>query len=710
MKKNTKKIKKRILDIFKENPSKQYNYKQISKILGFDTPAKKKSVGRILPQLVKEGKISEMQKGKFKLRFVKQKIVGTIDMSQKGAAAVVYSTEFNDNIVIHTNNLKHALHNDEVEVSVFAKSRKKQFEGEVTKIIKRSNQSFVGTVIKSDSFAFITVDNRQMPFDIFVPAKKLKGAKHGYKVIFHVVDWPEYAKSPIGEIDEVLGKSGNHNVEMHAILAEFGLPYKFPKAVENEAKKIDTSIKDDEIKKRRDYRDIFTITIDPFDAKDFDDAISIKYLSSGHYQIGIHIADVSHYVRPGSIIDKEAYQRATSVYLVDRVVPMLPETLSNNVCSLNPHTDKLTFSVIVNVDENAKIKRTWIGRTVINSDRRFNYEEVQEIIESGKGEHAKEILLLNDIAQKLRAERFKNGAISFDRGELRFKIDENGKPIETFYKKAKESNQLVEEFMLVANKKVAEKIGRPGRNEEAKTFIYRVHDAPDYEKLKQFKDFISKFGYEISLKNNKTIADGLNKLFIDLKEKPESDVVANYAIRSMARAVYTTDNIGHYGLGFQYYTHFTSPIRRYPDLMVHRLLFGYLNNAKSADLQTYTEKCRHSSEMEHLAMNAERTSIKYKAVEFMKERIGREFDGYISGLTEWGIYVELVPYKIEGMILIKDIENDFFYFDEEEYVLIGHYSERKYRIGDKLRVKVVRADMVKRQLDFKLIDNQNNNA
>lgn len=709
MKTNTKKIKKRILNIFIESPSKQFNYKQISKILNFETPAQKKTVGRILPQLVKEGKLTEMQKGKFKLRFVKQTITGTIDMSQKGAAAVVYSSEFSDYIVIHTNHLKHALHNDEVEVSVFAKSKKKQLEGEVIKIIKRSNKSFVGTVIKSENFAFITVDNRQMPFDIFIPLKKLKGAKHGDKVIFHVVDWPEYAKSPIGEIDDVLGQSGNHNVEMHAILAEFGLPYKFPEHVEKEAEKIDTTITNEEIKKRKDLRKTFTITIDPFDAKDFDDAISLNYLDNGQYQIGIHIADVSHYVKPGSIIDKEAYSRATSVYLVDRVVPMLPEALSNNVCSLNAHTDKLTFSVIVNIDEDANIKRTWIGRTIINSDRRFNYEEVQEIIENGKGEHSKEILLLNDIAQKLRAERFKNGAISFDRGELRFKIDQEGRPIETIYKKAKESNQLVEEFMLVANKKVAEKIGKARQNYEPKTFVYRVHDAPDYEKLKQFKDFISKFDYEINLKNNKTIAASLNKLFEDLRKKPESDVIANFAIRSMARAEYTTENIGHYGLGFKYYTHFTSPIRRYPDLMVHRLLFDYLNNAKSASEKIYEEKCKHSSEMEHLAMNAERTSIKYKAVEFMKERIGKEFDGYISGLTEWGIYVELIPHKIEGMILIRDIENDFFYFDEENYTLIGHYSNRKYRIGDKLRVKVVRADLIKRQLDFRLIDQKEGN-
>lgn len=700
---NDKKIKQQILDIFKQNSKLAYNYKQICKLIDFENTKKQKIVTKILAQLAKDGNLIEIKKGKYQLRFVKKTITGVLDMSQKGAA-VVYSKEFETNIQISVENLNRALHFDEVEVSVFAKSKNNFLQGEVIQIIKRSKKTFVGTVSKSTNFAFVIVDNKLMPYDIFIPLNSLKGANHGDKVITRIVDWPTNTKSPIGAIEDILGKSGENNTEMHAILAEFGLPYKFPEFVEKEADKIDTTITEDEIGKREDFRDVFTITIDPFDAKDFDDALSLKELGNDKYEVGIHIADVSHYVTEGSIIDKEAYNRATSVYLVDRVVPMLPEKLSNNVCSLSANSDKLTFSVVITIDKNAIIKNVWIGRTIINSNKRFNYEEVQETIEKGEGEFSKEILILNSLARKLREKRFSNGAISFDRGEMRFIVDENGKPIEVLYKKAKESNQLIEEFMLIANKKVAERIGKI-ENATPKTFVYRVHDAPDFAKLKQFKDFILKYGYEFNIKNNKTISESFNNLFNEIKNKPESDVIANFAIRSMARAVYTTGNVGHYGLGFSHYTHFTSPIRRYPDLIVHRLLQKYLNNGPSESKQVFDEKCKHSSEMEQLAMNAERTSIKYKAVEFMREHLGEIFDGFVSGITEWGIYVEVVPYKIEGMILVRDIADDFFFFDEETYALIGHYTNQKFQIGDKIKIRVSKADLVKRILDFELVKN-----
>lgn len=708
MKTNIKKLKKEVIQVFKNTPEKQYNYKQLSKILGYTTPQKQKSVSKILPQLAKSGQLEEIKKGKYQLRRIKTVTTGVIDFSQKRNISV-FSEELNESIYISFKNINRALHNDLVEVSIFAKNKKRGLEGEITKVIKRNKQEFVGTIIKSENFAFVSVDNKLMPFDIFIPLKRLKNAKHGDKVIVKISSWPEYAKNPIGDIVDILGKAGEHNTEMHAILAEFGLPYKFPVEVEEAAKKIPTEITNNDIKKRKDFRDIFTITIDPVDAKDFDDAISLRKMTNGDYEVGIHIADVTHYVKEGTIIDKEAFKRATSVYLVDRVVPMLPEVLSNNVCSLNEKTDKLTFSTVVVFDENANIKRSWIGRSIINSNKRFAYEEVQKIIETGNGEYSDEIKILNDIAKKLRNKRFNNGAISFDRGDLRFVIDEKGKPIDVIYKKAKESNQLIEEFMLVANKKVAEKIGKPKPNEENKAFVYRVHEEPDYERLKQFKEYAAKLGYDISLKNKRTIANSLNNLFKELKDKPEADVIASYAIRSMSRAVYTTENIGHYGLGFKYYTHFTSPIRRYPDVMVHRLLEQYLDGKKSANVKEVEKKCVHSSEMEHKAMSAERSSKKYKAVEFMKDRIGETFEGFISGITEWGIYVEVVPYKIEGMILVRDIDDDFFYFDEKTDTLIAHYSDKKFSVGDKIKIKVKRADLIKRQLDFKLIKDKNEN-
>lgn len=701
MKANNKSVKKEIQDIFKNSPNKDFNYKQIAALLDINS-SKGKTISKNLELLKDEGFIQEVKKGKFKLRNVKNTVVGVIDFTEK-RNPFVFSEEMKEKIYVPLKYLNHALHKDTVEVSVFAKSKSNNIEGEVIKIIKRSNQTFVGTIAKSENFAFLVVDNKLMPVDIFIPINKLKGAKHGEKAIVKISDWPEYAKNPVGEVIEVLGKAGEHNVEMNAILIEFGLPHKFPENVDKEAEKISTEITEKEIKSRKDYRDVFTITIDPADAKDFDDAISFKKLDNGNYEIGIHIADVTQYVKEGSIIDREGEQRATSVYLVDRVIPMLPEKLSNDVCSLNEHTDKLTFSVIAVLDVNAQVKKTWIGRTIINSNKRFNYEEVQEIIEKKEGLYADELIILNELAQRMRRKRLNNGAIAFDRGELRFKIDKEGLPLEVLYKKPLEANQLIEEFMLLANKAVAEFVGKVKPDTKPKTFVYRVHDHPDFDKLKVFQNFISKFGYDFSLKSDKAIAKSFNDLFVQLQNKPEADVLANFAIRAMARAVYTTQNIGHYGLGFNFYTHFTSPIRRYPDMMVHRLLEKYLRDEPSVNEKVYEAKCEHSSEMEQMAMSAERASIKYKAVEYMKDKIGQTFDGFVSGISEWGMFVEIIPYKIEGTILLRDIANDFFYFDEENYTLIAHYSEKKYQIGDQVKIKVVRADLMKRQLDFQLI-------
>ncbi len=698
------KLRKEILAVFKKNPNKSFNYKQIAKLVNANTRSRRRLVIEILDELANQKKIIEIRPGKYQLHPVSKHIIGILDMSNK-EFPIVRDINTNEEIYIPLNKLDHALHNDKVEVVIYAKSKRKNLlQGEIIRVVERTKQLFVGTVIKSENFAFLTTNYKSMPYDIFIPIKKLNGAKDGDRALARIIEWPSYAKNPIGEIVEVLGRAGDHEAEMHAILAEFDLPLKFPDNVLNEAAKIPSEIPEEEIKKRKDFRNVITFTIDPADAKDFDDALSFRKIREGLYEIGIHIADVTYYVKPGSALDKEAEKRGTSVYLVDRVVPMLPEKLSNDVCSLNPHTDKLTFSVVLKMDDNAKVLSTWIGRTIINSNRRFNYDEVQQIIKTKKGDFAEQILKLHHLAQKLRQRRFKNGAIAFESSEMKFKLDPLGKPVDVYFKKMQESNQLIEEFMLLANRKVAERIGKVPKDKKPKTFVYRVHDKPNIEKLRNFALFVEQFGFKISLKSPKTFAYSLNKLFELVKDNPVALIIAQLGIRTMAKAVYSTNNIGHYGLAFKYYTHFTSPIRRYPDIMVHRLLERYLIEKKpSADKKFYEKRCKHATEMEQLAQQAEWASIKYKAIEYMQDKIGQEFKGIIAGINEWGMFVQLLENNIEGTVMIRDIEDDFYIYDEDNFCLIGEYTGKKYQIGDIVLVRVARTDLIKRQLDFELI-------
>jgi ribonuclease R len=625
-------------------------------------------------------------------------------MTQKGYAFVV-SDELDDDVFIAAPNLNRALNGDKVRVYIHAKSKRKQPEGEVVEIIERAKNNIVGVISMSKNYAFL-VPTGKNNFDIFIPKDKLMDAKQGQKAIAKITDWPAQAKNPFGEIIEVLGDVGQNDTEMHAILAEFDLPNKFSEKIEKAAEKIPVEISKEEIAKRRDMRGVPTFTIDPEDAKDYDDALSLQKLPNGNWEVGVHIADVSHYVQPGTVLDIEAEERATSVYLVDRVVPMLPEKISNMLCSLRPHEEKLCFSAIFELDDEANVQNQWFGRTVIYSDRRFSYDDAQQVIETGEGDLKEIILKLNELAVKLKAMRFQSGAISFDRVEVKFNLDENGKPLGVFFKESKEANHLIEEFMLLANKKVAEFIGKTGERSKAKTFVYRIHDRPDPEKLLNFNNFIHKFGYGIDINSPSKIAHSLNKLLTHVKGKHEENMISSLAVRAMAKAVYSTRNIGHYGLSFEFYTHFTSPIRRYPDLMVHRLLATYLEGGRSAKADVYEERCRHSSNMEQRAVNAERTSIKYKQVEFMQDKIGQVFDGVITGVTDWGLYVELTENKCEGMVSIRDLTDDFYFFDEKNYCITGMHSNRTYQMGADIKIEVVRANLEKKQLDFKLFEEE----
>ncbi|MBN2348316.1 MAG: ribonuclease R [Bacteroidales bacterium] len=700
---NKQSLKNSILGVFSTYPKHTFNYKQLARQLLIKKTDEKKLINEVLYELKESGNLQEVYTGKFKLKSGGGFVLGKVDLTKSGYAYIV-SDALEEDVFVSQINLKHALDGDTVKVYLFAHRKSHTLEGEVVEIIERSHDVFVGIVEVFDRFAFFTTESRQLPYDLFIPLEKLKDAKTGQKVVAKITDWPMHAKNPFGEIIEVLGEPGNNDVEMHAILAEFGLPIKFPEQIEQEAENISDTITEEEIQKRRDFRKVPTFTIDPEDAKDFDDALSIQKLSNGNWEVGVHIADVSFYVRSKTLLDEEAQERATSIYLVDRVIPMLPEKLSNNLCSLRPNEEKLCFSAVFELNDNADIINEWFGRTIIYSNRRFSYQEAQEIIETGKGDLSEEILKFHELAQILRNNRFKNGSIAFERDEVKFELDKEGKPLSVFFKVQKESNQLIEEFMLLANKQVASLIGRTKDKTEKKTFVYRIHDKPSLEKLASFSTFITRFGHSISLSSPKAISDTINKLLKDVKGKKEQDLIENLALRSMAKAEYSTENIGHYGLAFKYYTHFTSPIRRYPDILVHRLLAHYLDGGESKSRKKYEKMCRHSSEMELRATDAERASVKYKQVEFMVDKIGQEFEGIISGVTEWGIYVEIIENKCEGMVSMRDLVDDYFEYDEDNYCLIGKRTRKKYQLGDHVKVEILRANLPKKQLDFALVD------
>lgn len=720
-----------ILSILKKERNKSFNYKQIAAIIGVNDASSRNQIIKTLAKLAAKQEIEQVDRGKFKAVVTAEYHTGILDLASKGNGYVI-SDNFEEDVFIASNNINKALDGDEVEFYAYKRRKRGKIEGEITNILKRAKTEYVGTIQiqQNRNFAFVVADSSKMYKDIFVLINKTKKAEDGDKVLVTLTDWPEKADSPYGKVLEVLGKPGEHNTEIHAILAEYGLPHEFPYEVEKFANDLDISITEEEIAKRRDMRKDLTFTIDPKDAKDFDDALSFKVLENGLYEIGIHIADVSHYVQPGTVLDDEAYERATSIYLVDRVVPMLPERLSNGACSLRPHEEKYTFSAVFQMNNQCEIKKQWFGRTVTYSDARFAYEEAQAIIENNpkvtlnsievsqlnttipkevsltgdeyntKPEIAEAVMVLDRLAKKMRSKRMRTGAISFDKVEVKFNLDEEANPVGVFFKTSKDANKLIEEFMLLANRKVSEFIGKQNPK---KTFVYRVHDEPDEAKLAQLQTVVGRFGHQLNFKDRNSVASSLNKLLTDVVGKKEQNLVDTLAIRTMSKAEYTTHNIGHYGLAFDYYSHFTSPIRRYPDVMAHRLLQHYLDGGKSANEEVYEEKCKHSGNMEYLATKAERDSIKYMQIRFMQDHQDEEFLGVISGVTDWGIYVEIESNKCEGMVSVRDMKDDTYDFDQSHYAMIGRNTKTMYQLGDEVIVKVKDTDLVKKHLDFYLV-------
>ena len=700
---NKKQLAALLMDYFHEKGNESVSLKKIFEQLRLTTHPLKMLCMDILADLKEDDYITETEHHVYRLHQRGVEMTGRFVRKSNGKNSFI-PDDGGDPIFIAERNSAHAMNNDRVRIAYYARRRGKTAEGEVLEVLERANDSFVGTLEVTKSYAFLLTENRTLANDIFIPKDKLKGGKTGDKAVVKITEWPDKAKNPIGQVIDILGRAGDNNTEMHAILAEFGLPYSYPENVEAAADKIPDEISAEEIARREDFRRVTTFTIDPKDAKDFDDALSIRSLGGGLWEVGVHIADVSHYVKESTVIDKEAERRATSVYLVDRTIPMLPERLCNLLCSLRPDEEKLAYSVIFQMNDKAEVLQHRIVHTVIRSDRRFTYEEAQQVIETGEGDYKYELLELDRLAKQLREKRMAGGALEFDRVEVKFEIDEKGKPLRVYFKESKDANKLVEEFMLLANRTVAEAIGKVPKGKKAKVFPYRIHDLPDPNKLDTLAQFIARFGYKLRTAGNRSdLSKSINRMLDDVKGKKEQNLIETVSIRAMQKACYSTHNIGHYGLGFEYYTHFTSPIRRYPDMMVHRLLTKYLDeHGRTVSEKKYEALCEHSSAMEQLAAQAERASIKYKQVEFMQEHLGQVYDGVISGVTEWGLYVELNENKCEGMIPIRDLDDDYYEYDEKNYCLRGRRKKHVYSLGDAVTIKVARANLEKKQLDFAL--------